>query len=423
MLIFSVHLYGLDFAQPSWTTTPMPFEPTQANKIQWRISEEDVTNPESGILYIDDVVVNGWIWVPPTVCQTVGAPGTPPAPGALLSDMETTPVNRNAYGYYWYAFNDAANRVPAPAPGEYSQITAGATPNSVNPLQVTIDIDGNGHAGSNGAYIKYLLGKPYKIPAPATDPTGADSFTVKPFVGVGTMLSNPSGSGAYNAKADGHSQLYFDYMTDLATGQYLTVEVAHNPAYVNPGIVHHCLAQATGGAWKSITVDLAYNDSCPGPGLCLPEWEEVNLMSDAERQLNTDAATKIQWAVHGDPGDTGSFAVDNVYLGPGAVISPSDINIEPKLKVQLLDISARKNIISINYPFSSLEKGNAEILTISGEIIDQKSIQQSANSQIEFNVREFAEELTRGIYFIRLNAIKKTDGSKVAITKPFSYLK
>jgi hypothetical protein len=284
-------------AQPSWAAaapnTPVVFDPSKIQKIQFAISQDDNLGLLAGTVFIDNIVVHGYKWVPPNACMTCPGNGT----GALLSDMEKAPANQNAVGGYWYAYNDAEGRTVA-GQADYSEIFKGVTPDSLAPTTPKISISaGKGADASAGAYIAFKLGPQYtKV---------GSTEAIKPFVGIGTKVSDALLTKFSNfGTATGIS---FSYSTDVgSTFDYIRLEAKSNRVYSNPGIVHAALLPTTNGLWVSVVV--------PWAKLLLPDWQEVALIPAAEQTLKLTEMEKFQWAVQGNPGTTGGFAVDNVKI-------------------------------------------------------------------------------------------------------------
>lgn len=309
--------------------------------------------------------------------------------------MEGTVVNQNAFGEFWYAYNDKGERVVDP--GQYTQITAGVVPNELDPSIVTIDINENGYGGSSGAYVGFVLGPAYV----------EGTSTVMPFAGVGTMLSDNLGFSFYNAQKDGATGVYFDYMTD-ANVKWVRFEVKGNQVFPNAGLVHHCLAPGTGGQWMGVSVPFT-------TGLFLPDWDEVALMTPAEKILNTQGLVKLQWAVQDEPGMQGAFAIDNVHMVGAAAIT--DVKDKSTGRAHGIRVSAGRSVIGIAYPFHTLRSGTVEITTVKGQVVASQKIISSA-ARIEFST----DGLASGIYITRLKA-SSVSGEDISIKETFSYLR
>jgi hypothetical protein len=299
-------------ARPAWAETKTPgvlFAKDSVQKLQIQISADDNPTLTAGTLLIDNIVIGGYTWVPPSACIKCVEALTPKT-GTLLSDLEAvvTPpraANQNTVGGYWYAYNDISARV-APPPGTFSDILVGAPadPLTGKPGFVVTPAKGAGDA-TGGAYIKYALGQAFT----------ENGELIQPFVGVGTKLSDQLGTIFFNAT--GSTGISFDYWTEAATApattiDYVTLEVKANQSLgTNAGAVHHILLPATAGVWKTATV--------PWTTLVLPDWAGVT----AGALLDITKLDQIQWAAKGSPATTGALAVDNVrFVGSVNGIAP-----------------------------------------------------------------------------------------------------
>jgi hypothetical protein len=379
----------INFAQPSWGD-PADFNPVQIQKIQWQISAED-DNPETGKLWIDDIEVHGYIWTPPSMCPVIGEAGIGANLGAALSDMEGEEPNQNAYGEYWYAYNDAEGRVVGP--GEFTDVFGGVVPDPFDPTVIDIKIDGNGYGGTNGAYIQFQLG-----------PTYVENLeTIKPFAGVGTRTSDNLGLGFYNATLDNATGIYFDYKTEGAT--WVSFEVKANQEFPNPGIVHHCLAPGTNGLWKSATVAFA--------DLVLPSWDEVNQLPAAMKILKTNALEKLQWAVQDEPGIQGSLTVDNVHLIGATSITGVETPGSRSRLVPEMQITAGRSTVIITIPGAEQEMA-VTVMNAAGEAV---ASQWTMNGSVSIS----ADKLSGGVYFAQVS-MTGSDGKQNTVKKSFTWL-
>lgn len=288
---------GLGIDQPDWNEVPVAFDPSKIEKLQWQMSADEGC-PASGTVWLDDIVVHGITWKSPDLIaddqlRTAGTAAS--LTGEMLSDMNDKPYNRNALGYYWYCYNDAEGRSVTVPGEEFSEIIDGAVTDTVDPTKPIIVIDGNGYDNTNGAYINFQLGPTYT----------ENGTTIKPFVGVGTRLSDNLGTTFFDAEAAGATGLYFDYMTSGGVDM-VRLEVKADQVFPNAGIVHYILLPATDGQWQGVLV--------PWTALKLPDWEEVNQLPPSMKALKTSALEQIQWAYQGNAGTTGALSVDNVFL-------------------------------------------------------------------------------------------------------------
>jgi hypothetical protein len=346
---------GLGISQPSeWNTVDVAFDPTKVEKVQWQVSMDDA-NPEQGTIWIDDIVIDTKIakFNECVSCiQTAGSAAS--HNGWMLSDMEDAPYNQNGIGYYWYCYNDAEERNVSIPGEEFSEIIGGATIDPAAPTLPTIAIDGNGQGGGNGAYIEFQLGPTYQ--------EGGE--TIKPFVGIGTKLSDNLGTEFYDAAAYGATGIYFDYKTTGDVDQ-LRLEVQANQTFPNAGIVHHVVLEGTNGEWKGAAV--TWED------LVLPRWEDVAAMPPSAKALKTSELSQIQWAFQGNTAATGTIAIDNVKLLDAAPYTPGAVL--PGLRgmhARGISASLRGSVLRIALPDRS-ESAHARLMQPNGRTVVVRS--------------------------------------------------
>jgi hypothetical protein len=397
----------ISFTQPSWAD-PVDFSADSVQKIQWKISADEDC-PATGTLWIDDVELvlkPGTVCPIPGLCPNIGPAGIgTPATGAMLGDLEAVGKkkgNQNATNYYWYAYNDAQNRTPAPALGQFSTIIGGVKPDPLDPTVVDLFLQpGTGHAASTGAFIDFTLGPTF---AKGVGPTAE---IIQPFVGVGTMLSDNLGLSFYNAATDGATGIYFDYM--LKGADFLRMEVIANQNFGNPGIVHHCYAPGSPtGAWFSVNVPFAE--------LVLPNWDEVIALPPTLTALKTTELVKIQWAVQGTAGTKAQLSVDNVRLVGATAITPSSIKSHSRAGSHRLKITVQPNAIIVNYPMAKMRHAQVRLANSAGVVIDSRTNNRGAG--IVFN----SSNLGTGIYFVSLSGISN-NGESLNLRKAITLLK
>ncbi len=377
----------ITFAQPSWGDE-VDFNPAVAEKIQFQISAED-ENPDAGVLYIDDIEIHGYVWVPPTACPTIGAAGTPGV-GLLLSDMEGEIPAQNVLGQHWFAYNDVGERVVGP--GEFTDVFGGVVVDELDPTVIDILIEGNGYGASNGAFIDFQLG-----------PTYLDGTEIiRPFAGVGVRTGDNLELNNYNAAVNGATGIQFDYMT--SDDAWVTFEVHAVQSFPNPGIVHHCLIPGSAGTWRSASV--AWAD------LKLPDWDEVKLMPAAQKVLNTAALTKMQWKYQGEPGTAASMSFDNVYL-LGAAAEPISVKDRMQNASSNLEVHFSQGQINFNFSDASISDIELKIQNMKGELV---AVQNAASVNALSSM--YAESFKNGAYVAVASAMQ--DGKKVEFKKVFS---
>jgi hypothetical protein len=380
-------------AQPVWSKLPVPFNLKSVTKLQWQMHTDNVTNP-TGVIYLDDIYITNYTYVPFDMAPAtmIGAPGLTPT-GALLSNMDTKPYNQNARGFYWYCYNDGANRTPAvTSSSQYSAITAGATPDLTDPLAPPIiTIGPGGYNSTNGADIQFSLG-------PTFNKTAGDGVSIKPFVGVGTALWNEKTSSAvYNASADGATGIYFDYMLSTSASatspSVLRLEVTAN-AFTKDGVVHYINLPATGaGVWKSANI--------PFNKLVLPKWDGV----PQGQLLDATILKKLQWAVQDNAGVTGELSIDNVYLIGATKITPAtagSIKLQNNSFKAMSGISTSFSNNNLKVSFAK-EMSNASITLVNtqGSVVKNLSgVSQAAQMNLS--------GLANGVYMLSVKATLKS---------------
>ncbi len=366
--------------QPSWAKPAVPFNPKECEKISWKISMDAATNPLKGIILIDSVMVKSYVWPNPYACMScVGLVGA--GTGGLLSDFETVPKHQNKAGFYWYAYNDADGRTVA-SQADYSEIFGGVTPNPLLPTKPDITIAGlKGVGGGDAAGIEFTLGPSWL----------QGTNTIRPFVGVGTRLSDELNVSHLNAT--GSTGLSFDYKTTGTDIDYLTLEVK-DERNLGAGIVHFTLLPSTKGEWKSATV--------PWASLQLPDYDEVKLLAD--KTLHIKSLEQIQWKFQGSPKKTGAFYVDNVKIVGMAAVDTSKVGIQARAKSRSRGLTAFADArgLQVAYAFPAGRTiGSVELLDSRGQVA----------ARMPFDVQGGARSLvmpvtgiSRGVHFLRIKA-------------------
>jgi hypothetical protein len=265
-----------------------------------------------------------------------------------------------------------------------TQKDGGATISATDPTKPVIKILGHGNPAGNAAWIDFLLGPTY----------AENGQTIKPFVGLGTKLSDNLGVEFYNATAAGATGLYFDYQT---TGDidYLRVEVKANQVFTNKGIIHYLLLPATKGAWQG--VNILWSD------LVLPDWAEVKLLSPAAKQLKLAQLEQIQWAFQGAAAAKGTIAVDNVVL-VGA--KPISVLMQRNAAFRSSFFASWKgNNLNVSLP-TKVTAAEAMIVSLSGKIIATYHLGQGSSFTLPFD--RFANPA--GVYLFKINPTNGESG-------------
>jgi hypothetical protein len=388
---------GPDFQQPAWAAqaAPVPFDPSQVEKIQFAISADDNPALTQGQVFIDNIVVRGYKWVPPSACmKCVGLVGT----GALLSNLDAAPKNQNAAGGYWYAYNDAEGRTVA-TQSEYSEIFEGVTANTVEPTKPTFAVStGKGDAGTDGALISFKLGPTYL----------QGTETIRPFVGIGTKVSDALGTQFSNMT--GSTGISFSYWTSAAsTFDYIRLEAKANqanPAFAaNAGIVHSVLLPATAGVWKTAVVK--WTD------MKLPDWDEVALIPIAQQALNVAAMDKFQWAVQGEPGVEGSMAVDNVKIEGLTAINPiASIRGGIGARGQGFSLTQGLRNLQVAVNLGELaQQGEIRLLNLKGEVVRKAQVAGTGMKTAELSTLN----LHSGVYAVQVKVGERAMTAPVTV--------
>lgn len=382
--------------QPSWTTAPLVFDPAKVQKLQFQVSADDNATLTAGTLWLDNIQVSGYSWVPASAC--IPCVGTVPGTGALLSDLEPGPgtppraANQNAAGGFWFAYNDVGTRTVA-AQSEYSEIFEGAdlTDPKVPILKIT---PAKGAATSAGAYIKFALGPTYSDGGPAP---------VMPFVGLGTKTSDDLETMVMDAT--GSTGINFDYWTDAAsTFKFVRLEVKSNQTDLgaNKGVIHSVLLPATAGTWKTAIV--------PWSKLSLPDWDEV---PNKLAPLKTSGISKFQWAVQDVPGTTGALAVDNVKITGLTTVPPLSIRAVGRASqgMKLSQAVGRLNV-DFNIP-GAAKAAQVSLVDLKGAVAASQSLTGNGSLQASLDTRG----LRSGLYTLHVRRGNVVRSAAVTLLK------
>lgn len=382
--------------QPSWTTSPVTFDPTKVQKLQISVSADDNATLTAGKLWIDSLYVAGYTWVPPNAC--VPCVGTTPATGAVLSDLEPVAAparaaNQNAVGGFWFAYNDVGTRTVA-SQSEYSEIFEGIVQPVVDPTAPVLAVSADkGAGGTGGAYIKFTLGPTYT--------EGAN--VIQPFVGVGTKTSDALETMALDAT--GSSGIAFDYWTDAAsTFQYVRLEAKTNQTDLgtNKGVVHSVLLPATAGTWKTAIV--------PWGKFSLPNWTEV---PDPTAPVKISGITKFQWAVQDAPGVTGALAIDNVKFPGLTELKPLSIRTQSRAArgLQMRQVAGRLDV-AFDMPAGATE-AELSLVDLKGATVARRTLAGRGQLSASLDVNN----LRSGLYSLQVRQGKSVRALPVTLLK------
>jgi hypothetical protein len=309
-------------AQPDWAADErhplhgdsavavMPLDLTKAAGIEWVVSVEKnlKLNQGKGTLWVDNVVVHNYKWSPVDACLScvtnVGEMAKYSKDSVILfSDM--TRDGSNFLNKDFYIYNDAEGRNVTKPITDFSYIdTACAVYPPMTPTIPDLKLTGTHGQSANdtAAWINFTLGPKYLDTSMVAGKV--NYTTISPFVGIGSMLSNDNGTSPYNAAASGVTGVYFEYQTTGTDMDWVSFEAQSDQVFPVKDIAHHLLLPTTGGAWKGAIVPFGL--------MVLPADEDLGALQGA--MLKSSALTKFQWEYAGGPGQTGTLAVDNVYL-------------------------------------------------------------------------------------------------------------
>jgi len=385
-------------SRPVWATKVIPLDLTQAQKLQFQVSVEDNALMTVGTVWLDDIKVEGYSWVPPAACMScIGAQGA--GTGLLLSDLEPAETGvigggtQNKVGGFWYAYNDVGTRAVT-APSQYSSIFEGIVTPSVDPLvPILVASPAKGAAASAGAYIRYELGPTY------TD----NGNVVQPFVGLGTRVSNNLGTSFLNAT--GSTGISFDYWTDTSSALgYIQLECKANQVLsaTNAAVVHYVLLPATAGVWKSATV--------PWTSLVLPDWAESPPL--ALNPLKVAELEKFQWAVKASPGLKGAIAVDNVkIIGMTAFPALGIVNHGSK-SARGLRMSQISGGMLVDYALpAGVDGAVINVIDLSGAVVASRSVSGKGSLQATMGT----QGLRSGLYTMQVKHSKGSENASFTV--------
>ncbi len=367
--------------QPPWALA-VPFNAAKVQKLQFQISADDNPTLTEGKLWLDDIKVSGFNWVPPSACipcVTAQAPVT----GAVLSNLEpdaaTTPArpgNQNAAGGFWFVYNDVGSRTVA-TQADYSEIFGGV--DLTDPLAPLFQVSADkGAAGSAGAYIQFTLGPSY-VETPGTAP-------IMPFVGLGTKTSDALETTSWNAT--GSTGIAFDYKTSAtSTFKFVRLEVKTKQTDLgtNPGVVHSVQVPATNGAW--MTANIPWNK------FSLPDWDEV---PNKLAPVQTSSIVKLQWAVQDAPGATGDLAIDNVVV-PGLTGFTAGIRPAAHKSVRGLKMHNAAGRLNVSFDLpAGVRDAKVSLVDMKGAVVASRSLEGNQASLDTRNLRS-------GVYSLKVS--------------------
>ncbi len=383
-------LYEIPWSElqmPDYTENPKPFDPSQAQYIEWKVSKGSNTlaNPSfnrEGKLWIDDVVVVGYRFVPGCT-ECLGMPGSPPEPSVNVINFEFEHpyelTNDLGLGTWGYASQD---------------------PNGgVEPTVLTSDsvvIAGSGYAGTNGMMTSFTFGDPWKY---------GGQWDARPAVKYHCDLAKKDDAGELDsvAFAQGASALYFDYMTSgdvkSVRVEFATLKIYQESEIALPSAV----VPGTEGEWKSATITW--------DKIKMPYWGVGPMGAET---FNINGMRYLEWIVEGNKGQSGSFALDNVYLigldslylmeKEGVPMSTRAHAAASKATGSTLTRTAGKATLIIA---SGLQPRTVSLLDMRGRVVSNQAVPHTART-VSMNLRT----MPAGAYLLVLDA-RRANGAVV----------
>lgn len=265
-----------------------PLDLSQAQGMQWEVNKGKNAGITAGTLWIDNLTIEGYTWVPAEprgsciVTGCIGAPGSIPKPSVLLADFEGPDPIRNFCGQPW----NFSSSFPTDPDARPNTITGG-----VDSATSTLITAGKGFGDSHGGWLEFGLGDSWY---------SNEGHLMLPTVSLATLVSVDS-----NLNATGSTGLYFDYKTtgdvEYLDLQVQTVQVHAGNSYAQAFVK----LKGTGGQWKSAQVK--WTD------FILPNWGPE--FREAEKVMDFTGLLGLNWSASSAKRDIkGGFAVDNVYL-------------------------------------------------------------------------------------------------------------
>jgi hypothetical protein len=407
---FTVALNTTDLAQPDWADA-VPFNKMTVTKIAWQVqaggnnAAPAAAEGKEISLWLDNVVVNGFTYVPPDLCTACkGAVGR--SVGSLFSDFEADAGN--ALGFYWYPYDDTKTVVDAGTPAGTSAITAGV--GAVEGYDGEGLLVGNDAGGDgNSAYIEFNMGNSMKI----------GGNTVSPFIGLGADLYDAENDGElYNATAAGVEGIYFEYITHPGiTSLDVEVQDFYDINKDRPeSAVRYIKIAGTDGQWASATIPfsiLTIHD----------EWEDVAAWysgAGAAQKLDLTRLAKIQLKYQGG-GEGYYLGLDNVYLLGGSEISVKYIGSKASRAAANLRATYTRGTVGVSWnAASSIASGKVQLINTKGRVVASAPIAKGSANKVSASLG--AGRLPTGMYFVRVNA-KDVTGKKIVQQTPISIVK
>jgi hypothetical protein len=371
--------------------------------MQFDVMEEFVGTPKSGSLYIDDIEINdtiiseenNWFVYDPGLFATIR--------GTILADFEREIIDAihrpdlSKFKTMWYVFDDSKI-----AGTKNSIFTSGIMTNNDDSTGLLHIDAGNsdGYDNSQGLKVAYKLGSSIRI----------NDTVVKPYVGIGCMLSNSdryiTGIDTFLSTADISDGLgmYFDFKVESNNPKLKFFEVAFFDTDSLPdGISFSVQLPVTNGVWRSAS--FSFDD------ISLSEIpEKFDALSAAQRSLDLKKIDKLEMRFQNVKGTEATVYLDNFRFF-GNVIPPDIYNtmVVPRIRDNRTLVTTKmvENglIVRLRSPYNGIQAGTIELLKIDGMVMAREKVHTSAASSLLIKT----DNLANGVYVLRVNTRNGND--------------
>lgn len=405
-----------------------PFRVWKVTALEWELEGagegkhlNEKWDKKAGTICIDDIEIHNFTWHPEDACMECDTiaqlfldtnGGLPSGSEWITSGTEVVHFDEGA----WYAYNDAKDRIIKTTPIQHFSWldTAGGfcSYDSTDTNQTFPIISLKGPVGPNttvidtAPMIKYTLGPKYKKVS-LINPL--DTNIVEPFVGIGLTFVDEDSAYVYNA--DSVQGVYFDYKLNSTTDAYLMFSVITKQKFIAEGAKYYVKLPATGDAWKGAVVGFDHLD--------LPPWDDKD--TAAIYNFRKDSILGLQWSIEGDSGNTGTIAIDNVYLLDSVNIIPiitDPISFKNNGMNYKVNFRQFNNRLSFAVP-TGTRFVSAKLYNIQGREVALHTI-KTIKGKTHCNMPLSNYNLASGTYIFRLNTIGKRNS---VFTKAITIMK
>lgn len=264
-----------------------PLDLTQALGVQWEVNKGKNPTISEAILWIDDVAIQGYTYVPAEprgsclASGCVGAGGQSASPSVLFSDFEGADPTHNVFGLPWSYFSST------PMQDVRNNVILGGLDSATGSLATA----GKGYGGSHGGWLDFALGETWFTP---------EGYLMLPTVSLTAQVTTDT-----NLDVTGSTGITFDYKT-AGDVEYVDFKVRTTQLHAdNSYAIPYVKVKGTGGQWKGATVK--WSD------FILPNWGTA--FREAEKLMVFKALLNMEWSVSSTKKEAkGSLAVDNVRV-------------------------------------------------------------------------------------------------------------